>query len=205
MTMIDEGTLITALRHAADEFTISKDATARILTEARFSTHDRPIYRIRTLYRHYGRGRTVALAVAAGVVALAITVPLVRIEGGTTTGGGAYYGAIQKTVHGSVPRLGPIQGAQGAAVRTPQLSFTATPTGTGPSTNSQAASTGNTQRVEEVGTIELSVTTKKFEDAISELSSLAVTYGGFVANTQVQVGNKTSGTYYRSLNVTSQN
>jgi hypothetical protein len=68
MTMIDEGTLITALRHAADEFTISKDATARILTEARFSTHDRPIYRIRTLYRHYGRGRTVALAVAAGVV-----------------------------------------------------------------------------------------------------------------------------------------
>ena len=195
MTMIDEETLIIALRNAGEAFTISEDAAARILAEARSSTYDQPTYRIRTLYRHYGRGRAVALAVAAGVVALAITVPLIRIEGGSTTGGGAYYGAVQKTVNAAVPRLGSFQGLKVAVEGTAQSPFTVTATGTGLSMNSRAVRSGNIQRVEEVGAIGLSVTTKKFEDAISKLSSMAVTYGGFVANTQVQVGNKMSGTY----------
>ena len=197
MTMIDEGTLITALRHAADEFIISKDATARILNEARSSTHDEPTHRIRTLYRHDGRGRAIAMAVAAGVVALGITVPLVRIEGGSTTGGGANFGAIQKTVHGLVFGSRSFQPALSVPAGTSRLppNATATVTGTGLSSNSKSATTGNALRVEEVGAIDLSVTKKKFELAINEISAMAVTYGGFVANTQVQVGNKTSGTY----------
>jgi hypothetical protein len=197
MTMIDEGTLITALRQAADDFTISKDASARILNEARSSTHDEPAYRMRTLYRRYGRGRTIAMAVAAGVVALGITAPLVRIESGSTTGAVAKFGAIQKTAHGSTPGLGPFRVAQGAVAGTSLSPWNATltVTGSGLSSNPRSTTVGNALRVEEVGAIDLSVTKKKFGSAFSELSTMAVTFGGFVANTQIQIGNKTSGTY----------
>jgi hypothetical protein len=184
MTMIDESTLIAALHSAADDLTISDDATMRILNEARSLTSYEKSHRIRTLYRYYGRGRTIALAVAAGVVAMAITVPLVQSEYGPT-GRLQSFSLPAKVAHGSAVPNDPLS-PQGLVVHA---------TGARASFTIIASSSNNSLKVKEVGTIDLSVGKKNFESTINELTTMAAAFGGFVANTQVRVGNATAGTY----------
>lgn len=185
MTMLDEGVLISALHSAANDFTISEDATARIVSEARSLTSIEKGHRVRALYRRYGRGRSLALAVAASVVAICITVPLVRSENVTTSEFQALSTRGGKVLHNAPPSLAfAPRSSQVVEGTSAKFSFTSAPT-----------ISSNSLKVKEVGTIELSVAKKKFESSISELSTMASAFGGFVANTQVHIGNASAGTF----------
>ncbi len=196
MTMIDEGPVIAALRGAADDFAVSLDARDRIIDEARDLTNGGRTSRIRTVSRRHGRGRSLALAAAAGVVALAITVPLVRNEGRSTGGPGDAFGVTGRTVHGALegPFLPLSQVSAASNALNPRgTASKAVLTGTGflAGTSPTASSS---LRIEEVGSIALSVRRGTFGSVVAKLSAVAIDDGGFVAATQVQIGGTRSGT-----------
>ena len=206
MNPFDEEQLRRGLREAADGFEVSHDAMEDILDEARDSADVEGSWRIRSLVERTGRVRSTVMAVAASVVVLAVAVPLFNSEiSPAVSATGALQNHSEKTV----------------ATNTNSLSYptapTYTPAGTGSSlsgltvvqgtvaltssktlksgTRASAEASNSSLRVEEIGTIYLSVGATKFQSTLSQLTDIATTDGGFVASTQSHIGKKSDHTY----------
>ena len=202
MTMFDEETLRAALHEAADNFELSGDATDQILAKVDATSGARELSRTGRLVQQYGRGRSLLAAVAAGVVVLLITVPLLNNESATPAKLAARTNLHRQSVSGAVFDNGAsglaspnapvtVQGT-GSSVKTviPTSSAftTAITTGT-------AHSLSSSLRVEETGTIDLSVSGQNFQMDLSALDALATSDLGYVAQTHAHIGTKSSGSY----------
>jgi hypothetical protein len=134
------------------------------------------------------------MAAAACVVVLAVAVPLFNSEGTPKVDVNA-----QKVVnrHGASVTASPaaplsdVQGtgfivASGSVVPTSSKSIGKT------GANSSEVSLVTSLRVEEVGTIQLTVGGQKFQSTLTQLTDFATTDGGFVASTQSRIGTKAS-------------
>jgi hypothetical protein len=191
MNMIDEGKLTEALRDAAASFTVSPGATERILAEAATVTTELRVPRRQRLYAYYGRGRSLALSAAAGLLVVGISVPLLLSESGPSSLAALGPRPGDKTVAGGIapflnhaPSFSPNQGvASGLVIG-----------GTGAVMTSSIV-VNRSLKVKEVGSVALSVDAKKFPSALDGLAAFATVDGGFVANSQVHTGTKLSGTY----------
>ncbi|MGD0691436.1 MAG: DUF4349 domain-containing protein [Acidimicrobiales bacterium] len=201
MTTFDEEMMRRALQEAADDFVIADGAIGRILDEARdtASRDDGP--RIRAFIQRNGRGRSTVFAAAACVALLAVAVPLFNSEGPAKPVNAL--GAEKKYVHGvalpasSNSEFTSIQGTGSAGtVATTGSSFTPT---SGHDTLSVTTGVDvakeSSLRVEEVGTIHLTVGGKHFQSTLSQLTDFATTDGGFVASTQSHMGTKATHSY----------
>jgi len=183
MNMIDEGLLTEALRDVADSFAVSPGATERILDEAARVTTESRVSRRQRLYAHYGRGRSLALSAAVGLMVVGISVPLLLSESGPSSlaAPGSRSGVKQISA-------GPFQDGftsnQGAAngVVVGGTGVTVARPGTG----------SGALKVEEVGLVDLSVAASRFQSALDGLTAFAVADGGFVASSQVNTGSKAS-------------
>ncbi|MGD0852910.1 MAG: DUF4349 domain-containing protein [Acidimicrobiales bacterium] len=201
MTEYDEEKLRRALRDAADGFAISDGATERILDAARDSGDAEAPSRIRSFVGHTGRMRSTVMAAAACVVVLAVAVPLfnsevtrktpITIQGSAFTPGASN---TNKSVSGQVAPLGLAINGTGQVATTgtsTDLSYSALKT----ASKSTSKSSGSSLRVEEIGTIYLTVGGTRFESTLSQLTDFATTDGGFVASTQSHMGTKATHTY----------
>lgn len=193
MTTFDEEMMKRALREAADEFAISNDAVESILDEARESATSDESPRLRAFIQRHGPIRSTILAVAACVVLLAVAVPLFNSEGTAkkNVSSALKFAAIPKVgTHGEsgvvISGTGDLSG-HGAAAGT---SLSA-PVGT-TLQKANATSLDSSLRVEEVGTIRLSVGAQHFQSALTQLTDFATTDGGFVASTRSHAGTKAS-------------
>ncbi len=198
MTTFDEEKLQRALRETADGFAVSEGAMDRILDEARESPGSEKQPRIRSLVERTGRVRSSVMAAAACVVVLAVAVPLFNSEG--TPRVQVPNNALKElNTHGApAPAIPPapnsgVQGTgftntSGLSVVIPTSSKTIGKTGA----NTSEASLVTSLRVEEVGTIQLTVGGQKFQSTLTQLTDFATTDGGFVASTQSHIGTKAS-------------
>jgi hypothetical protein len=205
MTTFDEEMFKRALREAAEEFAISARAKESILEGARDSDDDDAPSRIRTFVENTGRLRSSVMAAAACVVVLAVAVPLFNAE--ATTNATSAHSAVRaapRGVTGSVAGAsaqtlgeGPvvIQGTGQSDVHgTAFTEFTNT-SATTVTKQADTASLDGSLRVEEVGTIFLTVGDQRFESTLTQLTDFATTDGGFVASTQSHMGKRSSHTY----------
>jgi hypothetical protein len=191
MNMIDEGILAEALRDAADSFTVSPGATESILAEAATVNTESRVPRRQRLYAHYGRGRSLALSAAAGLMVVGISVPLLLSESGPSSLAAMGTHPGEKRVSGGIapflnhaPSLSATQAvAGGLFIR-----------GTGAVMTSSIVA-NSSLKVTEVGSVALSVGARRFQSALDGLAAFATADGGFVANSQVRTGTKLSGTY----------
>ena len=196
MTTFDEEKLQQALREAADEFSVSAGAADRILNEARESPGLERQPRIRSFVERTGRIRSGVMAAAACVVVLAVAVPLFNSE--STPRIDVHNNALKVVnTHGAPATANPtapILGVQGTGFT--DVSGSVVPTSsksvgkTG--ANSSEVSLVTSLRVEEVGTIQLTVGGQKFQFTLTQLTDFATTDGGFVASTQSHIGTKAS-------------
>ena len=199
MTTFDEEMMKRALQEAADDFAISDGALESILDEARDTATTDELPRIRAFIHRNGPIRSTILAVAACVVLLAIAVPLLNSEG--TANKNTSRSAVK---FAPLPKIG-THGASGlviAGTGESSLSGQVAVTGTSLSVpvgktlqKANATSLDDSLRVEEVGMIQLSVGTKHFQSALTQLTDFATTDGGFVASTQSHMGTKASHSY----------
>ena len=196
MTTFDEEKLRRALRETADGIAVSEGAMDRILDEARESPGSEKQPRIRSLVERNGRVRSSVMAAAACVVVLAVAVPLFNSEG--TPRVDVHNNALKVvSTHGAPATANPtapISGVQGtgftngSVVVVPTSSKTIGKSGV----NASEASLVTSLRVEEVGTIQLTVGGQKFQSTLTQLTDFATTDGGFVASTQSHIGTKAS-------------
>lgn len=200
MTTFDEEMMKRALREAADDFVIADGAVERILDEARDSATPDDSPRMRAFIQRNGRGRSTLMAAAACVVLLGIAVPLFNAERSsnkhplTLVHGVALLPAGEKGV-------APV--SSGLVIKGTGEQSGATPTSGSyaPTSVKLSASPGATAsnvsslRVEEVGTIQLSVAARRFQSTLTQLAAFATTDGGFVASTQSHVGTKATHSY----------
>jgi hypothetical protein len=202
MTTFDEEQLKRALREAADGFVVSNDAMESILDEARDSGDADRSWRIRSFVQRTGRVRSTVMAVTASVVVLAVAAPLFNAE----------VSPAMTSATRAVHHLSPLSGAAlpnpefqtfngtGLSVNTGATVTGQTITATGATTRksvtlSSAEASNSSLRVEEIGTIHLSVGATKFQSTLSQLTDIATTDGGFVASTQSHIGKKSDHTY----------
>lgn len=201
MTEFDEEKLKQALRKAADGFTITTGATERILDEARDSGDTERPSRIRSFVERTGHVRSTVMAIAACVVVLAVAVPLVNTESPSNTPQFAAVPSFKAPSGVSIPSPTNLQvqgtgfttyvGTSAEASGSAKLSLTATKT----IKAGELASFDSSLRVEEVGTIDLTVGATRFESTLSKLTDIATTDGGLVASTRSHVGTKANHSY----------
>jgi hypothetical protein len=204
MTTFDEEMMRRALQEAADDFVISDGAVESILDEARDTATRDDGPRIRAFIQRNGRGRSTVFAVAACVVLLAVAVPLFRTEGPATTPRSAVGAEKRVDVHGASAQpdapagFTDVQGTgfetgantSGSVVALPASGHTKLSVTTGVDVAQQSS-----LRVEEIGTINLTVGGKQFQSTLTQLTDFATTDGGFVASTQSHMGTKATHSY----------
>jgi hypothetical protein len=201
MTTFDEEKMRQALREAADGFVVSDVAMESILDEARESDDTEGSSRIRRLVEHTGRVRSTVLAAAASVVVLAVAVPLFNSEvsPSVTSLSFASLRHSPKTIATNAYSnpLAPLVGITGTGLTvgtgatTASGSVSPTSATTRKSVTLASAQAPNSSlRVEEIGTIRLTVGATKFQSTLSQLTDFATTDGGFVASTQSHIGTK---------------
>lgn len=196
MMTIDEDVLRDALHEGAATLSVSNEARERILVAASSGATVTTPRHDRTRHPLFGHGRSILVSVAAGVVVLAIAVPLLRGESAPAKGTRDASANTPLTVTGFSSRSqGGANAVHGSPVAPGTLSGkTVTATGTS-STNSGVSATA--PRVEEVGTVKLSVPSTSFARDFARLSVFAGDDGGFVARSVEHVGNRSSGSYSR--------
>jgi len=191
VTMLDEETLINALRDVADSFEVSKDGADRILIKARDSTSESGSSRMVGFVRSPSRSRTILAVAAAVLVVGGISLPLMRNEGGPTV-----TSAAKKVVHGPLVVNG--TGLTGATFGSQGTIYYSTASGnpgvvaTSAKTAVRAAA-GLAPRIESSGSVDLRVKGGRIEPLFATLSKLASGDGGTVISTQAMVGTRTSG------------
>jgi hypothetical protein len=215
MNPFDEEELQRALRESANGFAVSDDAVQRILDEARELPTSVKQRRLHAFVERTGRVRSSVMAAAACVVVLAVAVPLVNAENpAAMSAAGAHRSSAQNSAKGYSTGVTPtISGtgfATGSAVplgeqttsgltgtvtnTSTKLSIT-TPASYKSSTSDSAEASQSSLRVEEVGTIQLSVGGTKFQSTLTQLTDFATTDGGFVQSTQSHIGTKATHSY----------
>ena len=208
MTLFDEETLKNALAQAANEFSVSATAPDRILEQARSADMTEKPRRIEALYHHFGRSKSIVMSLAASVVVVAVAVPLFLSEqpGVTFSAVGAISTHSQKKIavsgSGFMSGQSPTpDGTQGVVSNTgtPFTTLTGTPTLGLVTTNSSKTSSANASssslRVEEVGTIDLTIGGRQFQTTLTQLTAFATADGGFVSSTHATMGTKKKGTF----------
>jgi hypothetical protein len=196
MTTFDEEMMKRALHEAADDFAISDGAIERILDEARDTAVSDESPRIRAFIQRNGTVRSTVFAVAACVVLLAVAVPPFNSEGPANKKVQFSALPIEKVgTHGDsgvvISGTGSLAGQVSAVGTSSPVTLTAGKT----VKSASASSLDSSLRVEEVGTIELSVGGTHFQSTLTQLTDFATTDGGFVASTQSHVGNKSTHSY----------
>lgn len=189
MNLIDEGTLTDALHDVADGFTVSPGATDRILAGASTDSNETPVARIRGLYAHYGRGRTLAMSAAAGLMVVGISVPLLLSESGPSSlaAVGPHVGE-KFIIDGSGFKVGSFRASSSTQGAADGLVVHGTA-----AIVASSRSVISLLKVKEVGSVALSVEAKRFQSALDRLAAFAIADGGFVANSQVHTGTRASG------------
>lgn len=186
MTMVDEEILAGGLRRAADEFVGTPDAAERILAIARADEPADDRGRTAALIHRTGRTRTILLAAAMLILVTAISVPLVRDEGGPPAE------RALKTVHGDatpLPQRGASTGVTVGRESAPGGSLAVAGSGFGQS----AAATTAVQKIESTGTVKLIVGDGRVSTTLKKLSNLAATDGGLVASSRADEGARGTG------------
>jgi hypothetical protein len=203
MTNFDEEMMERVLQEAADDFAISDGAVERILDEASRSAVASDSPRIHAFIQRNGRVRSTVMAVAACVVLLAVAVPLLNSESPASSQ--KEFKALplappngEKTVTGGAPGLTPTDSGSGFV--SGQVVQTGTPlsitAAVGKSSaKANASSLDGSLRVEEVGTIRLTVGGSSFQSTLTQLTDFATTDGGYVASTRSHIGTKAARTY----------
>lgn len=200
MTTFDEEKLQRALRDAANGFAVSESAINSILDEARDTTSAERRPRLRGFIERTGRVRSTVMAVAASAVVLAVAVPLFIAESPALTSAArspsdARFAAIPKELLGTPKAV--VSGTGFLSSQTPA-------SGSVVVTNTKVVTTGSESsaiaaesslRVEEVGTIRLSVAGSRFQSTLTRLTDFATTDGGFVASTRSHMGSKANHSY----------
>jgi hypothetical protein len=194
VSMIDEGALSEALNEVANSFEISKNATDRILSEARTGAPPSRRFHAPDFVHQPGRGRTFLIAAVLVLVVGGITVPLFRSEGNPTKNAVTVRGAPPSTtIPGSAAR--PNTGVAGqTTLGAPTLSATGgqvTVTASGVT----SATANLSPRIESNGSVDLKVARGHIELALSKLSSLVTGDGGYVDSTQANVGSRAPGNF----------
>ncbi|MGB8195442.1 MAG: DUF4349 domain-containing protein [Acidimicrobiales bacterium] len=205
MNTFDEETLQRALREAADGFVVSSDAVNRILDESRESPAPVKQRRFHDFVGRSGRVRASMMAAAACVVALAAAVPLVLAESPAAVPSAV--GAHRSSVHTNALTVSGTGFTSGAVVPVSEqkgfgVAGSVTNTKLSVSEPSEKSSTSagseasqSSLRVEEVGTIRLSVGGAKFQSTLTQLTDFATTDGGLVQSTQSHMGSKANHSY----------
>jgi hypothetical protein len=193
VSIIDEGALSDALNGVANSFEISKDATDRILSEARTGAPEPRAFHAPDFVRQPGRGRTMLVAAVLVLVVGGITLPLFRNEG-----------SPKKIVHGLSATGLSVQKSAGAGTPyVPSTTFgpttlTVTASGTKTLVNDtglNARSTNLSTKIESTGSVELTVARGTVQSALSKLSALVAGDGGYVDSSQANVGSLASGNF----------
>ncbi len=205
MTMFDEATLRAALHEAADGFAPSDESKDEILTKARSSRSDRELSHTGRLVSQYGRGRSLLGAVAAGVVVFLISVPLLHNEVAsppnqavaTTRHGLTISGTGLVNINGAAetPRPPTVQGSATGSVTLINGTGRTKGISSGVTASLAQAQITSSLKVEETGTVNLSVSGRNFEMDLSRLNALATSDSGYVAQTHAHIGSKSSGSY----------
>jgi hypothetical protein len=200
MNMIDEQVLRDAMKQVANEFEISKDATERILDEARVRTKGSHSWRPATLIARHGKGRLGLAAAAAIIVVGALSIPLLLSESGV--------GQHRAAVFGAIPHIGPENSAAGSGfISSPvllsptslsvQTGSAATPTGSkslsGRSTSNSAISLA--PKIESTGSVNLTVGKGKINTSLTKLGALATKDGGYVFSTRANASAASSAAF----------
>ncbi|HEY5265790.1 MAG TPA: DUF4349 domain-containing protein [Acidimicrobiales bacterium] len=186
MNMIDEDVLTNTLHDVADSFEISHEAVERIVAEAASVGETPRLVHLPAFVHNQSRARLTLVAAALVLVVGAVSVPLFRNEGGSTTnfaiGKLAPPPSSQKVVHGSAPY-------------SPTSGSTTGITITGSGLSSTPTSLSISQKIESTGTIALTVKGAKVNAAFSKLTELVARDGGFVNSTNAHVGTRNSGNF----------
>lgn len=199
MTMFNEETLRNALAQAANEFSVSATAPDRILEQAVTASDAKRPHRIEALYAHFGRTKSIAVSLAASVLVLAVAVPLFLTETPGPTFAGAKQAAAPPrkiVVHGT-GASGLATTSQGKVTVTGSQFIDGNATSLSvrvPEKTGDVASS-NSLRIEEVGTIDLTIGGTQFETTLTQLTAFATADGGFVFSTHVHMGSKKIGTF----------
>ena len=186
MTMIDEEVLTRALHDAADRVDVSEDAVKHILAEAQVDPATRS-RRVREYFAERPRGRTVLVAAACLVVVGAIALPLLRSE---------VVGRPRPTPASTAAPAPPL-GTVGLSVSPNGVAPNGTAISTPASgkslhaTSSTAPAIATSQKIESTGTVNLTVHRNGVAGAITKLTELATSDGGFVDSTEARVGTQT--------------
>ncbi|HEY5092494.1 MAG TPA: DUF4349 domain-containing protein [Acidimicrobiales bacterium] len=207
MTLFDEETLKNALTQAANEFNVSATAPDRILEQAGTAGVTVKPRRIEALYVHFGRTKSIAMSLAASVLVAAVAVPLFLSEtpgatfsaiGAISTGThkkldiqGSGFSSGQNTVingNGQVSNTGSTASPRGTFT----LGVAITSAAQGKST---ASASSSSLRIEEVGTIDLTIGGRQFQTTLTQLTAFATADGGFVSSTHAHMGTKKNGTF----------
>jgi hypothetical protein len=201
MTLFGEETLKNALAQAANEFSVSATAPDRILEHAIASDGAVKPRRIEALYLQFGRTKSVVMSLAASVLVVAVAVPLFLSETpGTTAPEFSAVKKIEVQGTGSLPGqpTTPLSEEQttGSTAKTVQgtSKLGIVTTGTAQLT-SAATATSSSLRVEEVGTIDLTIGGRQFQTTLTRLTAFATADGGFVSSTNAHMGTKKNGTF----------
>ena len=187
MSMIDEETLSEALREVANSFDISKEATERILKEARESEPEPRHLRTPEYIRRQSRGLKLLSAAALVLVVGGISLPLMRGEGAPAKSAS---GPHKTVVHGLTPD------SNALTVTGTGLSISAS--GTKSVSQGSAAPRGAASlstKIESTGSVDLTVNKGHVDASLSKLSSLATADGGFVLSTQANATSRGSGSF----------
>jgi hypothetical protein len=198
MTMFDEETLKNALAQAANEFSVSATAPDRILEQARSADMTEKPRRIEALYHHFGRTKSIVMSLAASVLVAAVAIPLFLSEVPGPT-----FAAIAKQA-AAPPRKIVVHGTGASGLATQgQVTDTGTKVIDGYGTSlsvrvpekTGTVSSSNSLRIEEVGTIDLTIGGTQFQTTLTQLTAFATADGGFVFSTHAHMGSKKSGTF----------
>ncbi len=172
--------------------------------------------RVQRLVAVAGRHRVLSVA-ACVVVALVIAggvAALVRAPAGPTLTSGLARGGPVTSLHApatTVPHpTGAAAGPQGKVAAPPSSGLggssqgaSSTPSITTPSVPTTPSlpggAVGQSARIEQTGTLGLTVGRGRLDPTMTELTALAGAFGGFVANSQTQSGAGTGGTPYGSI------
>jgi hypothetical protein len=193
--MINEQVLSDMIRDVAESIELPEGATERILVASRVSPLETQASRPRVGIPGGSRRRWILAPAVVALVVGGIAVSMWGSSSNPSSTGIAGPSRAVPTVHGS--------GSSGSAAPLPlNGGVTQSPTasaGAGSSSSGTASpsksvpplppgSVGQSAKVESNGSINLTIGDGKLQSVLAKLTDLAVGAGGFVANTQAQVG-----------------
>ncbi|MFZ0769314.1 MAG: DUF4349 domain-containing protein [Acidimicrobiales bacterium] len=189
MTMIDEQELREALGAAAEEFTISDEAIARILDEARVEEPEHRTRRVPSFVPESRRTRVLVSTAAVLVLASAIAVPLFRGETRAPIKSAASSTADRHTTGSGFS----VSGTGAPAINSPSPVPTSEKT---VNNNSPTVKNGSVAtKIESNGTVNLTVGTGNVAKTIKNLTALVIKDRGFVESSQARVGSHHTQTF----------